>query len=227
VTAHARTSGGEARPDFRPDNRVEARIEKRPHGVRDELAKAGEALAAGRNTEAIQLLRKVLAADPANQDARANLIAVLSEREGREEWLAALSDAAIADPARWGVAAAQAFAEQGQHGRAAALLQSVPTAVRDARYWSLAGLVHGKLERHQASLDAWDQALALTPPDTARHHATQIARAVALERLGRGRTRLGRSIRRSWATPTPPANVLSSFARSRLVTMGATGTQSR
>ena len=209
----------EVRGEPRDEPRGEARIEKRPHGARDDLSKAGDALAAGRNTEAIALLRKVLAAEPSNHDARANLVAVLADREGKDEWLAALSEAAIVDAARWGVTAAQAHAEHGHHDRAAAQLQSVPQGARDARYWSLAGLVYGKLERHQASLDAWQQALALTPPDTARHHATQIARAVALERLGR--TDEARQVYQSIvSTSGPPANLLS-FARSRLVSMGA------
>jgi type II secretory pathway predicted ATPase ExeA len=213
----------ESRPESsaktaRPELRTDAHIEKRPHGVRDDLAKAGDALAAGRNSEAISLLRKVLSVEPSNVDARANLLAVLAEREGREEWLAALTEAAVIDPARWAVTAAQAHAEHGQHERAAAELEAVPASLRDARYWSLAGLVQGKLDRHQASLEAWDRALALTPRDTPRHHATQIARAVALERLGRADE--AREIYQDTiATPASPANVLS-FARSRLVAMG-------
>jgi type II secretory pathway predicted ATPase ExeA len=199
-------------------SRPEARIEKRPHGVRDDLAKAGDALAAGRNSEAIALLRKVLSVEPSNVDARANLLAVLAEREGREEWLAALAEAAVIDPARWAITAAQAHAEHGQHERAVAELETVPASSRDARYWSLTGLVQGKLDHQQASLEAWDRALALTPRETSRYHATQIARAVALERLGRADE--AREIYQEMvATAAPPANVLS-FARSRLVAMG-------
>lgn len=193
--------------------RSDTRLEKRARSGTDDLVRAGEAIALGRNTEALQLLRKALAENPSNHDARSSLLAVLGERGKDDEWLEALSQAAAVSPEHFGIAAVSGHLESNRLEEARTLLERMPERLRDARLYGLAGVLYTKLQRHGDALNAYDQALAATAADAPRRRSLQLARAVILEHLGRFDE--ARTVYRAAIDNDAPASA-AAFARSRL-----------
>lgn len=192
---------------------VDSRVEKRARTGNDDLVRAGDAIATGRNTEALQLLRKILAENPLNLEARASLIAVLGERGRDDEWLEALAQAAATSTDQFGLAAISAHLEQGRLDDARNLILRMPERLRDARLNGLAGVLYTKLQQYPDALTAYDQAIADTPQTSPRHRSLQLARAVVLEHLGRFDE--AREVYRATLDADAPSSAMT-FARSRL-----------
>ena len=194
----------------------ESRAVKSPRGSADDLARAGDAIALGRNSEALTLLRKVLAADPLNFDARSSLIALLAERGRNDEWLAELSEAAEVSPERFALTAASAHFEMNRVDDASAILSRMPPTLRDFRHYAFAGVIYTRLQQYAPALSSYDKALAMSTSNASKRRALQVARGVALENLGRKDE--ARSAYQATIDEGGSASALS-FARTRLANL--------
>ena len=163
----------------------EARIDRRPTDARDDLTRAGEAMSIGRTSDAIVLLRKVIQAEPENERARLALLSLLAERGRDDTWRSLLADSARAMPTRFGLAAAQGMAESGRFEQSLAILQALPEAVRDTRYFSALGATHQQLNQHAEAVTAFDAALNLAPGNSAQLPSLLVAQAMAMQSVGK------------------------------------------
>lgn len=160
-------------------------IERRPVAAPDDLARAGDAMAVGRTSEAVTLLRKVIQVEPGNERAHLALLALLAERGRDDIWRSALLDSAAALPQRFGVAAAQGLAESGRLEESLGVLQQLPEAARDVRYFSAQGATLQQLNQHAAAVTAFDAALQLAPGTSASLPSLLVAQAVSMQAVGR------------------------------------------
>lgn len=206
----------EPKPEARAEARPDAKVEKHRRGGNDDLVRAGDAIALGRNSEAVTLLRKVLAADPSNHEARTSLLAILAERGKDDDWLEAMSAAARFDPQRFAFGAIQGLLEQNRLEEARSLLQSIPVAHRDARLLGLSGVLFTRMQQYQQALRSYDEALVLTASDTSKYRSLVLARAVVLEHLDR--IEEARSAYRSTIEGDASPAALA-FARARLANL--------
>lgn len=140
--------------------------------------------AQGRPGEAEALMRRALAANPADVDCRSNL-GLLYLRVGAFEaavecFRETLARNANFAGARLNLVRALDGAERRDEAEAEArrLVQSQPSV----RSWSLLGGMLRKQCRIEEALEAFDRALALSPSDVATRHD----RAIALNKAGRG-----------------------------------------
>jgi tetratricopeptide (TPR) repeat protein len=163
----------------------ETRIDRRPTESRDDLTLAGEAMAVGRTSDAITLLRKVIQAEPENERARQALLYLLGERGRDDLWRAALADSARAMPRRFGLVAAQGLAETGHFADSLGILKSLPAAVRDSRYYSALGATHQQLNQHAEAVAAFESALGLASGSSPQLPSLLVAQAVSMQSLGR------------------------------------------
>jgi hypothetical protein len=175
-----------------------------------DLARAGDLIARGRNSEAVPLLAQVLAREPAHAPARAALVALLAENGQRERALALLIDGVQIDAARFAAPAAQLQAELGDVAGALATLDRVPAARRAPAHYALLG---GLAQRHGQS--------ALAVDAYARAVASNDALPVWWVGLGLAHEALGQAAQaraafvRAQAQPTLPADVRA-FVAARL-----------
>ena len=163
----------------------EARIERRPTDARDDLTRAGEAMAVGRTSDAMALLRKVIQAEPDNERARLALLSLLAERGRDETWRSTLTESAQALPKRFGLAAAQGMAESGRFDQSLTILQSLPESVRDTRYFSALGATHQQLNQHAEAVTAFDAALGMAPGNSPQLPSLLVAQALSMQSLGK------------------------------------------
>ena len=163
----------------------EVQIERRPAAARDDLARAGDAMALGRTSEAVALLRKVIQAEPANERAHLALLSLLAERGRDDTWRAALLDSAAALPQRFGVAAAQSLNEAGRLEESLGVLQKLPEAARDMRFFSAQGATLQQLNQHAAAVTAFEAAMQLAPSNAAQLPSLLVAQAVSMQAVGK------------------------------------------
>jgi Flp pilus assembly protein TadD len=164
--------------------KAEVQIERRPSAARDDLARAGDAMAVGRTSEAVALLRKVIQAEPSNERAHWALLSVLAERGRDDTWRAALLDSATALPQRFGLAAAQGLNEAGRLEESLGVLNKLPEAARDLRFFSAKGATLQQLNQHAAAVSAFDTALQLAPGNSTQMPSLLVAQAVSMQALG-------------------------------------------
>ena len=163
----------------------EVLIERRPAAAREDLARAGDAMAVGRTSEAVTLLRKVIQVEPGNERAHLALLALLAERGRDDIWRSALLESAAALPQRFGVAAAQGLAESGRLEESLGVLQQLPEAARDVRFFSAQGATLQQLNQHAGAVAAFDAALKLAPGTSATLPSLLVAQAVSMQAVGR------------------------------------------
>jgi tetratricopeptide (TPR) repeat protein len=130
-----------------------------------DLARAADLIARGRNTEAMPLLRDVLARDAKQHAARSALAALQAEAGQRRDALATLTDGVEADPLRFAVPAAQLQNELGDSLSALQTLQRVPPAARNGAFHALAGGIAASAGRHAEAVASYRQALGSPNPN--------------------------------------------------------------
>jgi Tfp pilus assembly protein PilF len=123
-----------------------------------ELARAAELIARGRNSEAMPLLERILAAHPRQANARQALATLQFETGQPLRSLATLLEGAAID-AGFAVPAAQLQAALGDVAGALATLERVPAAARTPAQHALHGGLAHRLGRHALAVDSYRQAL--------------------------------------------------------------------
>lgn len=178
--------------------------------VAADVARAGELIARGRNSDAMPLLAQVLAREPTHAPARAALVALLAEGGQRERALALLLDGAQFDPSRFGAPAAQLLFELGDVAGALRTLERVPEARRTPAHNALGGGLAHRLGLHARAVDAYRHAVE-TPN---AQSVWWVGLALAHEALG-DHDAAQAAFGRASAQPTLPADVRA-FVASRL-----------
>jgi tetratricopeptide (TPR) repeat protein len=125
-----------------------------------DMARASELIARGRNTEAIELLRSVLARDASQASARAALAALLGEAGRRDDALAVLLEGTKVDPLRFAMPAARLQHDLGDTAGAMATLAAVPASQRTGAHHALEGGLAYQAGRHREAVDAYRSALS-------------------------------------------------------------------
>ncbi|MDZ7654074.1 MAG: hypothetical protein U5L03_16745 [Burkholderiaceae bacterium] len=128
--------------------------------IATDMARAAELISRGRNTEAIDLLRTVLARDASHAQARTALAALLAEAGRRDLALSTLLDGVRIDAARYAAPAAGLQSELGDATGALATLGTVPAAQRTAAHEALAGGLAYRAGQFGEATAAYRRALA-------------------------------------------------------------------
>jgi Flp pilus assembly protein TadD len=147
-----------------------------------EMARASELIARGRNTEAIALLRSVLARDAAQAPARAALAALLAEAGQRDAALATLLDGVKVDALRFAMPAARLQHDLGDTAGALATLGSVPPLQQTGAHHALAGGLAYQAGRYGEAIDAYRRAVSSAEPQP----VWWLGLGLALEAAGQG-----------------------------------------
>lgn len=148
-----------------PDAQVAAAIVRASNTVAADVDRAADLIARGRATEAMDLLVRVLARQPAHAGARSSLAALLAEAGRREQALHVLLAGSEIDPLRFAAPAAQLQAEMGDLSGALATLGRI---ARTARTPGLEALHAGLAQRagdHMTAIAAYRRALAQPQAD--------------------------------------------------------------
>jgi tetratricopeptide (TPR) repeat protein len=88
-------------------------------------------------------------------------------------------------PQRFGLAAAQSLNEAGRLEESLGVLQKLPEAARDLRYFSAQGATLQQLNQHAAAVTAFDAALQLAPGNAAQLPSLLVAQAVSMQAVGK------------------------------------------
>ena len=169
-------------------------------------------MAVGRTSEAVALLRKVIQAEPGNERAHWALLSLLAERGRDDTWRAALLDSATALPQRFGLAAAQGLNEAGRLEESLGVLNKLPEAARDLRFFSAKGATLQQLNQHAAAVSAFDTALQLAPGNSTQMPSLLVAQAVSMQALGK-RTEAQQNFERVQQMPDVAGDVREFAAR--------------
>jgi len=145
-----------------------------------DLARAYELAGRGRNTEAIEILRRSVHDWPYHHDSRSALATLLSESGQRAEALAVLLDGVEVDPGHFGLAAARLQADLGNAVSALSTAERVPPAQRDAEYYGLAAAIAQRAGHPEVAVPNFRLALADAHPKA----LWRIGLGVALEQTG-------------------------------------------
>jgi MSHA biogenesis protein MshN len=128
-----------------------------------ELARAYELAGRGRNSEAIEILRRTVHSWPAHAEGRMALATLLGETAQLDEQLQVLLEGAAQDPRHFSLVAARMQVQRGAAAAALETLERLPVEQRDAEFHAFTAAIAQRAEQHERAAREYRLALAMEP----------------------------------------------------------------